>query len=104
MTVFKLPLPAASDPGVVERLVESVCVAAGLTVTMKGTLRTYPGSTHWHYKRVREAGVLEVTYWPAGNRLWLSVQAGRTGEWTAIAAPELAETLAQILRTHHDAA
>lgn len=103
LTVFEIPLPHILEPGAVERLVEAACVAAGLTATMKGTLHAYPGCIHWHYKRGRVAGVLEVTYWPSGHRLWLSVQAGRTGAWAASAATTLAETLAESLRTHHDA-
>jgi hypothetical protein len=103
MTVFDIPLPPLFDPGAVVRLVEAACADAGLTTTMKGTLRAYPGCIHWHYKRGRVAGVLEVTYWPSVQRLWLSVQAGRVGAWTAFAVTALAETLANSLRTHHDA-
>lgn len=104
MTAFEIPMPACSDPGAVERLVESVCAGGGLEPTMKGTLRAYPGSIHWHYKQGREAGVLEATYWPAANRLWLSVQDGRRGVWTCSTATGLAETLSESLRTQHDAA
>jgi hypothetical protein len=63
------------------RHVEHVINAAGLRVTMKCELRAYPGCTHWHLKRGREAGTLEVTMWPAGSRVWCSVQAGRRGAW-----------------------
>lgn len=59
MTEYEIPLPPSVDPGVVVRLVESICVATGLTVTMKGTLRKYPG-TQWRFERGREAGVLGV--------------------------------------------
>lgn len=104
MTEFEIPMPVSSDPSAVERLVESVCADVGLAPTMKGTLRGYPGSVHWHYKQGHEAGVLEVTYWPSANRLWMSVQDGRSSVWTSSTATELAETLSESLRTQHYAA
>ena len=70
-------LPAAS----VEAAVERACQAEGLILALKGTLAKYPGSVHWHWKRRREPGTLEVTFWPETDRAWFAVQAGRTGEW-----------------------
>jgi hypothetical protein len=63
------------------RRIERAIAAAGLRIAMKGTLRTYPGSTHWHLKCGRETGTLELTMWPAGSRVWCSVQAGRRAAW-----------------------
>lgn len=68
-----------------------------LTITLRGTLRSFPGSTHWHLKRGNERGVLEVTLWPAGRRLWITVQSGRTGLWTEAAAAALRDTLIRAL-------
>jgi hypothetical protein len=44
-----------------EEVIERCCEAAGLHVTMKGTVAAYPGSVHWHLKRGKEPGTLEVT-------------------------------------------
>jgi hypothetical protein len=53
----------------------------GLLTTMKGTLISYPGSTHWHCKLGNEPGTLEITLWPDKQRAWFKVQAGRRGIW-----------------------
>ena len=43
-------------------------------ITKLGTKR-YPGNRHWHLKRSRdEPGCLDVTYWPAGPLLWVSIR------------------------------
>jgi hypothetical protein len=81
MEQFEIRLPKnAKGPGV-RRAIEQACAAAGLWATMKTTLRTFPGCTHWHFKNGNEPGMLEVTYWPAAGRAWLSVQAGRKAQW-----------------------
>src|SRR5437870_4197182 len=92
-----VPVPAAAAAAGVAALVDAACDATGLTVTLRGTLRQYPGSVHWHCKRGQVRGTLEVTWWPAGRRLWLSVQAGRQGEWTDAALAHVAAELARLL-------
>ena len=80
--------PAARE----EQLTSSVEAAAahyGLQIRMRGTLRTYPGSQHWHLHKPGERGTLEVTLWPAGKRVWFSVQAGRRAEWIADIVPHI---------------
>lgn len=43
-------------------------------VTTLGTIR-FPGNRHWHLKQnPRERGCLDVTYWPAGPLLWISIR------------------------------
>jgi hypothetical protein len=69
------------------QLLEAVVAAEGLEVRLRGTLARYPGSLHWHLVSPAARGTLEVTYWPAHNRLWLSVQAGRRADWIADALP-----------------
>src|ERR1700677_1697971 len=64
-----------------DQIIESLCRAHGLSVTMKATLSKYPGSIHWHWKRGRERGTLEVTLWPRERRLWFSMQDGRRAQW-----------------------
>ncbi len=70
-------------------LLEGAVVHYGLVIRMRGTLRTYPGSQHWHVRKPGERGTLEVTFWPAGKRVWFSVQAGRCAEWIADIVPQL---------------
>ena len=61
----------------------------GLRVAMKGTLAAHKGCVHWHLKRGKERGTLEVTLWPARRRAWLSVHANRGAAW-------IEETLGQL--------
>ena len=93
MTETAINLPDLTDtPSVVARI-DAAVAAAGLTVTMKGTLRTYPDSTHWHCKCGCEKGTLEITIWPAGNRAWFKVQAARGAAWIDEVIPRLKRDL-----------
>jgi hypothetical protein len=79
-------------PGTPERLdqiIETVSRAHGLSVTMKATLAKYPGSIHWHFKKGRDRGTLEVTLWPREHRLWFSMQDGRRAEWVTETAQRI---------------
>ena len=44
---------------------------------MKGTLASFPNCVHWHWKRGKERGTLEITWWGKQDRLWFKVAAGR---------------------------
>jgi hypothetical protein len=68
-------------------LIEGAADQYGLQIRMRGSLRTYPGSKHWHFQKPGERGTLEVTLWPAGKRVWFSVQAGRRAAWIAETLP-----------------
>jgi hypothetical protein len=70
-------------------LIEGAAAHYGLQIRMRGTLRTYPGSQHWHLQKPGERGTLEVTLWPAGKRVWFSVQAGRRAAWIAESIPPM---------------
>lgn len=75
---------AASPIGKEEQLtllIEGAADHYGLQICMKGTLRTYPGSKHWHLQKPGKRGTLEVTLWPEGNRVWFSVQSERRATW-----------------------
>jgi hypothetical protein len=61
--------------------IESSCVAEGLQIGMKGTLASFPGSTHWHFKRPSQRGTLEITVFPRDRRIWAQIQAGRRADW-----------------------
>ena len=81
------------DPAAIEEqltpLLEGAIAHFGLEIRMRGTLRTYPGSEHWHIYKPGERGTLEVTMWPEGKRVWFSVQAGRRAGWIADIVPQL---------------
>lgn len=77
---------------VIERI-DRAAASCGLTVTMKGALKTYPGSTHWHCKLGREPGTLEITYWPRKPRLWVKVVESRRAPWMDEVVPRLRRTL-----------
>ena len=53
----------------------------GLEITLKTTLATYPGSTHWHLKKPGQSGVLEFTWSPTDKRTWFKVAKNRSAEW-----------------------
>ena len=43
-------------------------------ITVLGTKR-YPGNRHWHLKQdPRTKGCLDVTYWPRGALMWISMR------------------------------
>ncbi len=43
-------------------------------ITTLGAKR-YPGNRHWHLKQdPRTRGCLDVTYWPAGSLMWISMR------------------------------
>jgi hypothetical protein len=67
--------------------IDKVILDLGLVVSMRGALKSFPGSTHWHVKRGRERGTLEATWWPQRRKLWIKVQARRTAPWIDEIAP-----------------
>jgi hypothetical protein len=95
-------LPKRMDWTRCAQRIERAIEAAGLRVTMQCELRAYPGCTHWHLKRGREAGTLEVTMWPAGSRVWCSVQAGRRAAWIDDVLTSLIWALEAALRSLAD--
>lgn len=88
-----------------ESLTEEKAIAAidhclahfDLKVTIRDTLRSYPGCTHWHAKFGRERGILEVTCWPVGRRIWLAVHENRRAPWIDNVLAPLAASLRQAL-------
>jgi hypothetical protein len=78
---------------------EAVLAAAeslGLVIGSDGSLSKYPGSRHWHLKKPGATGTLEITHWPAENRLWVTYHANRTGDgWVEEAAAQLAAKLSE---------
>lgn len=81
--------PVGAEVEQIAQSVERCALEQGLVLTLRDTLRSYPGSIHWHWKRGQERGVLEITLWPQANCLWFSVQAGRTAGWIDALLPIL---------------
>jgi hypothetical protein len=81
MREVEIDIPNIEDTGGVVRRVESILTSHDLTMHSRGTVKSYPGCTHWHWKRGAEAGTLEVTLWPAQRRLWFKVQSARAAPW-----------------------
>jgi hypothetical protein len=80
---------AISNAAGLEKKIERLCQTAGLSITMKTTSAKFPGSIHWHLKKGKERGTLEITLWPAQNKLWFSMQDGRSADWIMPAARQL---------------
>jgi hypothetical protein len=78
-------------------IVEHICIENGLTCTLKGTLASYPGCVHWHFKLGRQKGILEITWWEIERRLWFKVAGNRTGEWIEDSIPLLKEEIEKSL-------
>jgi hypothetical protein len=86
MREFDLHPPTNGDPAAA---VDRACAEAGLLVTMRGPLAAYPGCIHWHVKKGRLPGTLEITWWPQSGRLWIKVANNRDGPWIDAAVGEL---------------
>ncbi len=74
-----IPWPLSGDARDWPTKVESVAQELDLTITSRSTLKSFPGSIHWHMKQGKTRGVLEVTLHK--DQAWISVQDGRKGEW-----------------------
>src|SRR5437016_14493968 len=73
--------------------------ASQLLVATRGTLKTYPGSTHWHLKNGNQRGTLELTWWPVKRKLWFKIQAGRSADWIDQAVRQLTAAIEMRLRS-----
>ena len=83
MIEVQLQIPDDVNTNALVGIVEHICIANGLTCTLKGTLASYPGCIHWHFKMGAQKGTLEITWWEIKNRLWFKVAKGRRGDWMA---------------------
>lgn len=95
MVEIEIHIPAQASSASIPRRIEQACAAEGLRLTLKDTLAGYPGCVHWHYKKGKERGTLEITWWEAKRRLWFKVAAGRTGEWMEAALEKLKNIMAE---------
>jgi hypothetical protein len=98
MIEVSIEIPKDIDAVIVINVVERVCRTHQLIHTLKGTLASYPGSVHWHFKKGKQKGILEITWWQSKNRLWFKVAGGRTGKWIEESMPQIKEEIQKLLR------
>jgi hypothetical protein len=75
-------------------VIEEIIDQYGLTITQKTTLTTLKGSIHYHLKQGKSRGVLEITYWPQAQRLFLEIHDNRQAEWNLYIIQPMAHDLA----------
>lgn len=102
MKEIEIDFPVTLDADAVVAAVEHVGTSEALVVTMKSTLKKFPGCTHWHFKTHKERGVLEVTWWPGRkgtkpSRLWLSAHNNRKADWMIDLIPRLKAEIEALL-------
>jgi len=97
MIEIELQIPDSVDSDTLVRVVEHICIANGLTCTLSGTLASYPGCVHWHFRKGTQRGILEITCWELERRLWFKVAGNRRGEWIEDSIPQLKERIEQSL-------
>ena len=93
MREIEIALPRTVAPAKVVRAIDAAIQEHALTVTLRATLRSFAGCTHWHVKEGRAAGTLEITLWPAEHRAWFSIQKGRKAPWIAKRVTQLRESI-----------
>jgi hypothetical protein len=88
METIDIPIPSNHSRIAIPALVERAVSDAGLLAD-RLELRSHPGATHWHIRRLGAKGTLELTYWPRVGRLWFAVHVNRRAEWIAPAIEDL---------------
>ena len=76
--MFEVKFKVKSRVG--ERKLEKFFFGLGLTITMKGALKSIPENVHWHLKLAKEKGVCEVTMLKSGE-LIINCKKNRKAEW-----------------------
>jgi hypothetical protein len=95
---LEIPFTSQADPNRIERSIDEAIADAGLAVTLRTSLKKFPGCVHWHVRRGREPGTLEITYWPKEHRAWFTIQDGRRAASIDGQAPLLADAIRRRLR------
>ena len=97
MQIIEIEIPRDANLSKVEKIIDATLAAVGLQVSLRGTLKKFPGCTHWHAKLPGQPGTLELTIWPQQQRAWISIQSGRTADWITKKLPEIQKTLSRHL-------
>lgn len=74
---LEVPIERTPEMDEMETILHGVVAEIGLQITHTTVLgrKRYPGNRHWHFKRDRdEKGCLDLTYWPAGKLLWITMR------------------------------
>jgi len=91
ITDSKLKNVKPLDEELVCEQIEQTFDQYGLTMTQRTTLSTKKGCYHWHFKKGKEKGVLEITYWPKNHQLLLEIHKNRRAPWNEKAIVSLAD-------------
>ena len=102
MQQIEFHVPPKRDLASADLLIERVCATHGLQAAMKGTLATYPGSVHWHYKKPQENGTLELTLLRRDRRIWAAVHTNRKAPWIEHVLPRIRADIEQALNKGGD--
>lgn len=89
MIEVEIQFSGGPNTDLVVQSVEQVCTANGLICARRGTLASYPDCVHWHYRKDKDTGTLEITWWETENRLWFKVAKSRRGDWIDESLPQL---------------
>ena len=100
MQTIEMELPRRANLAQVEKSIDATLAAVGLQVSLRGTLKKFPGCLHWHAKTAGQSGTLELTLWPQQHRAWISIQGGRTAAWITRKLPEIQDALQRHLAPH----
>lgn len=98
MREIEFHVPRQCDLTAAETIIERACIESGLLVGMKGSLASYPGSVHWHYKKPQQKGVLEITLYKKERRIWAQIQDGRKAPWIDTELTRVRRTIEKQLR------
>ena len=99
MQNIEIQLPPTASLSKAEKAIDATLAAVGLEVSLRGTLKQFPGCTHWHARSAGQSGTLELTLWPQQHRAWITIQSGRAADWIAERLPEVQSALHQHLAT-----
>ncbi len=61
------------------QIIEDFARERALVLSMKGSLKSKAANAHYHFKRKKERGVLEITIF--GDTLQINVHDNRQGDW-----------------------
>jgi hypothetical protein len=93
MQVIEIKLNRGTNLSKAEKSIDATLATVGLHVSLRGTLKKFPGCTHWHAKIPGQPGTLELTLWPEQHRAWISIQSGRTAGWITEKLPAIQDAL-----------
>ncbi len=103
MENYEIKVPAQLKDGEVVQRIEGALTKIGLHVTLSSTLKKFPGCRHWHLHQQGRQGTLDLTWWPAQRRLWLSSRSRRTTASLSDQIPSLLQQLeTRLVSTRED--